>query len=139
LTNDELLSLEVDVLVPAALENQITEDNAESIRAKMIVELANGPITPDADKILSDNDVMIIPDVLANAGGVTVSYFEWVQNNYGYYWSEDEVLDKLEKIMVKSFTDIHSLVKEKDVTYREAAFILALKRIIAAGKARGAL
>ncbi|MGM5480653.1 MAG: Glu/Leu/Phe/Val family dehydrogenase [Nanobdellota archaeon] len=137
INGDDVLTLDVDVLVPAALENQITEKNANDVKANMIVELANGPITPPADKILSEKGISIIPDVLANAGGVTVSYFEWVQNNYGYYWSETEVLEKLEKIMVKSFKDIHELVKEKDVTYRESAFILAIKRLISANKARG--
>ncbi|MFP4118577.1 MAG: Glu/Leu/Phe/Val family dehydrogenase [Candidatus Woesearchaeota archaeon] len=139
ISNEELLASEVDILVPAALENQITKDNASNIEAKLVVELANGPVTPDADEIMSENGITVIPDVLANAGGVTVSYFEWVQNNYGYYWSENEVLEKLEAIMTRSFNNIHSVVKEKDVTYRQAAFILALKRIINAGKARGRL
>lgn len=138
-SNKQLLSSNVDILVPAAMENQITEVNAGDISAQLVIELANGPITPDADTIMTENGIMVIPDVLANAGGVTVSYFEWVQNNYGYYWSEEDVLEKLEAIMKRSFMDIHEIVKKKDVSYREAAFILALERIIKAGKARGAL
>jgi len=138
-SNEELLELDVDVLVPAALENQITKDNAANIKAKIVLELANGPVTPEADEILEKKGVTAIPDVLANAGGVAVSYFEWVQNNYGYYWEEDDVLAQLEKKMVQSFNDIHETVKKKDVSYREAAFILAVERIVAAAKQRGAL
>jgi glutamate dehydrogenase (NAD(P)+) len=137
ITNEELLALKTDVLVPAALENAITEKNVTTIKAKLIIELANGPVTPQADLILEKNDVVVMPDVLANAGGVAVSYFEWVQNVYGYYWSEEEVLDKLEKKMVRSFKDIHSLVKEHDVSYRTAAFMLALSRIVGAQRLRG--
>lgn len=137
ISNDELLGLDVDVLVPAALENAITQENAGSVKAKLVVELANGPITPDADAILEKNDVVVLPDVLANAGGVTVSYFEWVQNNQGYYWTEEEVLERLEKKMVKSFNDIHQIVKDDGTSYREAAFILATKRLVTANKLRG--
>ncbi len=138
-TNEELLELDVDVLVPAAMENQVTKENAQNIKAKIVLELANGPVTPEADEILEKKGVTAIPDVLANAGGVAVSYFEWVQNNYGYYWEEDDVLAQLEKKMVQSFNDIHATVKEKDTSYREAAFILAVERIVAAAKQRGAL
>jgi len=137
ITNDELLVLKTDILVPAALEAVITKENANSIQAKVIVELANGPITPDADEILEKNAVVVIPDVLANAGGVTVSYFEWVQNNQGYYWTEEEVLEKLEKKMVQSFKNIHEIVKEKNTSYRAAAFILAVQGLVAANKLRG--
>lgn len=137
ITNAELLELDTDVLVPAALENTITKDNAENVKAKVILELANGPTTPEADEILESKDIVVLPDVLANAGGVAVSYFEWVQNNYGYYWTEEEVLDKLEKKMVKSFNEIHFIVKELDTSYRNAAFILAVRRIIEAAKLRG--
>jgi len=137
ISNEKLLSFETEILVPAALENTITKDNADNIKAKLIIELANGPITPEADEILEKKDIIVIPDVLANAGGVTVSYFEWVQNNQGYYWTEEEVLERLEQKMINSFKEIHEIVKEKDVSYREAAFILALKRLITANKLRG--
>lgn len=137
ISNDELLALECDVLVPAALENAITKENADTIKAKYVVELANGPITPEADTILESKDIKVFPDVLANAGGVTVSYFEWVQNNQGYYWTEEEVLAALEKKMVKSFADIHELVKENDVSYRTGAFMLALGRLLTANSLRG--
>ena len=137
ITNSELLEINCDVLIPAALENQITKDNASNINAKFIVELANGPITPEADEILESKDIVVLPDVLANAGGVAVSYFEWVQNNYGYYWTEEEVLEKLEAKMVKGFNEIHFIVKELDTSYRNAAFILAVRRIIEAAKLRG--
>lgn len=139
ITNEQLLELEVDVLVPAALENQITQDNAGNIKAKVIVELANGPVTPEADTILEKNNVVVIPDILANAGGVTVSYFEWVQNLYNYYWEEDEVLQKLEKIMVKSFTQVYETANENKTSMRNGAYILAIKRILAAEKLRGNL
>jgi len=118
-------------------ENQIRKDNVGTLKTKIIVELANGPITPEADELLEKNDIVVLPDVLVNAGGVVVSYFEWVQNNYGYYWDEEEVLGKLEKKMMQSFSDIHKIVKEKDITYRQAAFVLAVQRIVEAGKLRG--
>ena len=139
ITNAELLELEVDVLVPAALENQITAENAGNVKAKVVVELANGPVTPDADAILEKNNVVVIPDILANAGGVTVSYFEWVQNVYGYYWSSEEVAEKLEKIMVKSFNAVSTVSKEHDTSYRNAAYILAIDKILKAEKLRGTL
>ena len=135
----QLLTAKADILVPAALENQITSENADSIKAKIIVELANGPTTPEADTILNKNGVVVIPDVLANAGGVAVSYFEWVQNNQGLYWSEDEVTSLLNTKMTTAFDQIHAIVKEKDISYRQAAFVLALERIMTAGKYRGKL
>lgn len=137
ITNDELLALPVDVLVPAALENAITNTNAKKINAKCVLEMANGPTTPEADAILAKRKIDVIPDVLTNAGGVTVSYFEWAQNLSGYYWEKEEVLNKERKIMVKAFNDIYKLVTEKKVTYRKAAFILAIKRIIDAMILRG--
>lgn len=136
ITNEELLGLAVDVLVPAALENQIREDNVNTVKAKYVLELANGPTTPKADETLDKKGVIVLPDVLGNAGGATVSYFEWVQNNYGYYWSEEEVLEKLEKIMVNAYDAVEAVVKEKDISYRLAAFVVALGRIIEAQKMR---
>jgi glutamate dehydrogenase/leucine dehydrogenase len=137
ITNEELLECECDVLIPAALDNQITDANADNIQAKIILELANGPVTPEADKKLEAKDVIVIPDVLANAGGVTVSYFEWVQNRMGYYWSEEEVLEKLKPIMVTAFRDIWTLSREKNVSIRDAAFMKAVQRIIRASEFRG--
>mgnify|MGYP001500499688 CR=1 FL=1 len=134
---EDLLTLDCDVLVPAALENQITADNAGKIKAKIIVEGANGPTTPDADEILSKNGVMIVPDILANAGGVTVSYFEWVQNKQSYYWPENEVNEKLERIMVESFDSVWNVGLEYKVNLRVAAYILAIKRVIDVIKVRG--
>jgi glutamate dehydrogenase/leucine dehydrogenase len=131
------LEQDVDVLIPAALEGSIGVDDAKEIKAKIIIELANGPITPEADKILADKGVLVIPDILANAGGVTVSYFEQVQNAYGYYWEEDEILDKLKKIMVKSFNEIWEAKEKYNTTMRMGAYTLAIKRVSEAMKARG--
>ncbi len=137
ITNEELLTLLVDVLVPAALENAITAQNAGRVKAKCVLEMANGPTTPEADEILAKRKIDIIPDVLANAGGVTVSYFEWAQNLSGYYWEKEKVLREERKIMIKAFKDIQETAKKKKVTYRQAAFILAIKRIIDAMILRG--
>ena len=137
ITNEDLLALDIDVLVPAALENAITKENAEKVRAKVVFEMANGPTTPEADEILAKRKIDVIPDVLANAGGVTVSYFEWAQNLSGYYWEKEKVLREERKIMMKAFKDIQETAKKKKVTYRQAAFILAIKRIIDAMILRG--
>lgn len=137
ITNEELLLLNCDVLVPSALDNQITKDNAQKVGAKIILELANNPTTPEADKILFERGIALIPDVLANAGGVTVSYFEWVQNRSGDKWKEEEVFDKLKDIMVKSFKEVFSLAKEKNIDLRLAAFSLGVSRIVKAMKLRG--
>ena len=136
-SNEELLELNVDVLVPAALENQITVANAKQIKAQVILELANGPTTPEADEILNKKGVLIVPDILANAGGVTVSYFEQVQNAMNYYWEETEVLDKMKKIMVDSFEAVWETKEKYNIPMRTAAFVLAVERIAQAMKERG--
>ena len=137
LDNQRLLSLEVDVLLPAAMEGQLTADNASEVRARIIVEGANGPTTPEADEILSRRGVLVIPDILANAGGVVVSYFEWVQDRYGYFWKEDEVNSRLEEKMVAAFDAVWSTRDRFDVNARTAAYILAVDRIIEARSLRG--
>ncbi|MDP3994713.1 MAG: Glu/Leu/Phe/Val dehydrogenase [bacterium] len=137
ITNGELLELPVDVLVPAALENAITKENAGKIKAKMILEMANGPISHEADEIFAKRKIDVIPDVLANAGGVTVSYFEWVQNLSGYYWAKERIFAEERKIMTKAFEDIRTTSKRKKISYRQAAFFLAIKRIIDAMILRG--
>lgn len=137
ISNQELLTLDVDILVPAALESQITKDNAEKIRARMIAEAANGPTTPEADEIIFKKNIMIIPDILANAGGVTVSYFEWVQNLANYYWSKEEVDKKLEQIMVEAFEKVYNTHEELNVNMRVSAFIVAINRLTEAMEARG--
>ncbi len=134
ITNEELLELDVDILVPAAIENQITIENAAKIRAKIIAEVANGPVSHDADEILSKNNVMILPDILTNAGGVTVSYFEWFQNKADERWEKDEVYKKLKEKMDSAFDEIYSISKEKNTTMRTAAYISAINRIISKGK-----
>lgn len=128
-SNEALLELDVDILIPAALENVITLDNAPRIKAKAIVELANGPTTPEADEILKQKGIIVVPDVLANAGGVTVSYFEWDQNVKGDHWSEREVLEKLEKIMVAAFTDVWETKEKYGIDMRTAAFVRAVERV----------
>ncbi len=139
ITNESLLELSVHVLVPAALENVITSENAPRVKAKMIVELANGPVTPDADEILHANGVLFIPDILANAGGVTVSYFEQVQNAMNYYWEEKEVLEKLEKIMVTAFNAVWETKEKYQTDMRTAAFVRSVERVAEAMKARGGI
>ncbi len=137
ISNKELLIQDCDILVPAAIENQITEENAADIKAKILVEAANGPTTLKATQILTERGILIVPDVLASAGGVVVSYFEWVQNNQGYYWSEDEVNEKLEKILVRSFHNVHQTSQQRKVNMRLAAYIVGLRRMAEASKWRG--
>jgi glutamate dehydrogenase (NAD(P)+) len=137
ISNEELLELQCDILVPAALENAITGKNASRIKAKIVAEAANGPTTPDADDILFKNKVFDIPDFLCNAGGVTVSYFEWVQNTYGLYWPAEEVHDRLDKIMTKAFNDVYDIHVKHDVNMRIAAYMLSVQRVAEAMKLRG--
>lgn len=137
ISTEQFWSLPVDVMIPAALENVITVDIANKINAKIVAEAANGPTTPKADKILEDRNILVVPDILTNAGGVTVSYFEWVQNMYGYYWSEEEVESREEEAMVKAFNNIWSIKQEYNVSMRNAAYMHSVKRVAAAMKARG--
>jgi glutamate dehydrogenase (NAD(P)+) len=137
ITNEELLELDCEVLVPAALENEITEENADRVKARIISEGANGPTTPEADAILFDKGAFVIPDILANAGGVTVSYFEWVQGLQSFFWSEDEVNANLEKIMVSAFKDVLAISQRREVDMRIAAYILAIDRVANATLLRG--
>ncbi len=136
-TNEELLQLDCDVLIPAAIEGQITERNADRIRATVIVEGANGPTTPGADEVLADRGVTVVPDILANAGGVTVSYFEWVQDIQAYYWSEDEVNERLRMIMERAYVDVLAVAEEYKVSMRTAATILGVGRVAEAHRTRG--
>jgi glutamate dehydrogenase (NAD(P)+) len=127
--NAELLELDCEILIPAANENQIRGRNAGNIRAKIIVEGANGPTTQRADEILHEKGVLVVPDILANAGGVTVSYFEWVQDRAGFFWRESEVNDRLEDIMVQSFRDVATMAEKYDVSFRIAAYMLGISRV----------
>jgi len=137
LTNEELLALEVDILIPAALENQITEANAEAVQARYIFEVANGPITSEADRRLEARDILVFPDILVNAGGVTVSYFEWVQNRSGLYWSLSEVNQRLQQMMVTEAEQIWAIAEELTIPLRTAAYVHALKRLESAFNAKG--
>ncbi len=137
ISNEELLEMEVTVLFPAALQGIITERNASRIKAKICAELANGPTTPEADKILQENGVYTLPDFLCNAGGVTVSYFEQVQNAYGYYWSVEDVHAQLDKKMSSAFEDVHRMAVQKKLPNRKAAYLVAVERVAEAAKLRG--
>jgi glutamate dehydrogenase (NAD(P)+) len=137
LTNEELFALDVDVLIPAALENQITVDNASTIKARIVAEGANGPTTPEANNILHERGVFVIPDILANSGGVTGSYFEWVQNRHGFYWSEAEVVSRLEAKMVEAFHDVLNASLKYKTDLRTAAYIAAIDRVATVTRMRG--
>jgi glutamate dehydrogenase (NAD(P)+) len=137
ITNEDLFLLDVDVLVPAALENVITTKNAPKVRAKIICEGANGPTTAAADSLLEEKGIFVIPDILANAGGVTVSYFEWVQDRGGYFWSEDTVNDRLRDIMVRGFRDVLDIARQHKVNMRTAAYMLSISRVATVHRLRG--
>ena len=137
ITNAELLERDCDILVPAAISNQITVENANNIKAPIVVEAANGPTTLEATKILTDRGIILVPDVLASAGGVTVSYFEWVQNNQGYYWSEEEVNEKLEKVLVQAFENVYQLSQSRKINMRLAAYMIGARKMAEASKFRG--
>lgn len=137
ISNSELLELPCDILVPAAIENQLTAANAGRVQAKIVVEAANGPTTMEATKILAERGVLLVPDVLANAGGVTVSYFEWVQNNQGYYWSEEEVESKLRDVMVRSFETVYAMATSRQVDMRLGAYMVGIARMAEALHYRG--
>ncbi len=137
ITNEQLFALQVDILVPAALENQITADNAGAIKAKMVIEGANGPTTPAAHQALHARGVFVVPDILANAGGVTTSYFEWVQDRHGYFWSLKEVNERLEEKMVQAFDAVLATAKQYNVDMRAAAYIVAINRVATVTRMRG--
>jgi glutamate dehydrogenase (NAD(P)+) len=137
ISNDELLEIECDVLVPAAVEGVVTVKNADAIKARVVCEAANGPITFEGDKVLTDRDVFVVPDILANSGGVTVSYFEWVQDIQAYFWSEEEVNDRLRQIMEKAFDEVRALATERDLTMRQAAHWIGVGRVAEAHLTRG--
>jgi glutamate dehydrogenase (NAD(P)+) len=137
ITNDDLLTADVDVLLPAALENVVTSKNAGKIRARIICEGANGPTTAAADAILEEKGIFVVPDILANAGGVTVSYFEWVQDRGGYFWSEDTVNSRLEEIMRRSFADVLGIARQHKVNMRTAAYMLSISRVATVHRLRG--
>lgn len=137
ITNKELLELDCDILVPAAIENQITKENAQNVRASIVVEAANGPTTLEATKILTDRGILLVPDVLASSGGVTVSYFEWVQNNQGYYWTEEEVQSRLEEVMVNSFNNVYNTAQTRRVNMRLSAYMVGVRKMAEASRFRG--
>ena len=137
ISNKELLELDCDILVPAAIENQITADNAHHIKASIVVEAANGPTTAEATKILTERGILLVPDVLASAGGVTVSYFEWVQNNQGYYWTEEEVEERLYKKMVEAFDNVYTTATTRNINMRLAAYMVGVRRTAEASRFRG--
>jgi glutamate dehydrogenase (NAD(P)+) len=137
ITNDELIEFDVDVLIPAALADAITDENATKIKAKIVVEGANAPTTSGGDRVLNDMGILVVPDILANAGGVVVSYFEWVQDNQNYFWSADEVKENLSSIMTRAINDVETMSAEKKVTWRDAALMIGVDRVAEAHRLRG--
>ncbi|WP_172481080.1 Glu/Leu/Phe/Val dehydrogenase [Sporosarcina pasteurii] len=137
ITNKELFELDCDIIVPAAIANQITEENAHNIKASIVVEAANGPTTAEATQILTERGILLVPDVLASAGGVTVSYFEWVQNNMGYYWTEDEVREKLTAKMVDAFNNVYTTATTRNIDMRLAAYMVGVRATAEASRFRG--
>jgi glutamate dehydrogenase (NAD(P)+) len=137
ISNEDLLTCDCDILIPAAMENTVTEDVAPHIKARIVVEAANGPTTPEADEILRENGVTVLPDILANAGGVTVSYFEWVQGLQNFFWSLNEVNDELQKVMERAFDAVNAKADQADCDYRTAAYTIAVSRVAEACKLKG--
>ena len=137
ISNDELLTLDVDILAPCAMENQINRKNANDVKAKLIVEGANGPITAGADEILQQNGIIVVPDILANGGGVTVSYFEWTQNRFGYYYAQDEIRKRADRSMSRAFNNVWKMSLKYKVSLRIAAYMFALEKVAKAVKSRG--
>jgi glutamate dehydrogenase (NAD(P)+) len=137
LTNDDLFRLDVDILLPAALENQITMKNARDVRARLVIEGANGPTTPEAHRVLHERGVFVVPDILANSGGVTASYFEWVQNRHGYFWSEEEVNERLESKIMTAFETVVKTARRYRVDLRTAAYVVAIDRVATVTRMRG--
>lgn len=137
ISNKELFELDCDIIVPAAIANQITEENAHNIKASIVVEAANGPTTAEATKILTERGILLVPDVLASAGGVTVSYFEWVQNNQGYYWTQEEVDEKLNKKLVDAFESVYNVSQTRNIDMRLAAYMVGVRRTAEAARFRG--
>jgi glutamate dehydrogenase (NAD(P)+) len=136
-TNAELLELPVDILIPAAIEGQITADNAPRIQAAMIVEAANGPTTSGGDAVLAERDIYVVPDILANSGGVIASYFEWVQDLQSFFWEESEVNQRLQRIITRAFDEVSAVAESRGVRMREAAYVVALQRVVEAIRLRG--
>ncbi len=136
-SNEEILESKVDILIPAALENQLTRKNADKVQAKVIAEAANGPTVPEADQVFFEKKITVLPDILANAGGVTVSYFEWAQDIQGYYWSLAEVNQRLDRVMTDSYARVHAVAEERKVHNRSAAYIVAIQRVVDAIQTRG--
>lgn len=137
LTNKEILEQECDILVPAAIENQITMENAHRIKAGIVVEAANGPTTLEATKVLTERGTLLVPDVLASSGGVVVSYFEWVQNNQGYYWTENEVHSKLQEVLENAFENVYTIHSTRKVDMRLAAYMVGVRKMAEAARFRG--